>query len=389
MGNSLSQPTSNQEPSAAPSPAPAPAFVPASTPTLTPTPTTESTSPSTPPHTDAAAKPDVIKSDAQRVSPETGEAYPVQPAATGKDAAPAPAPTPGGVKGGSGAGWGLWGSGGSKEPLPNPGAYDEINQEATLVLRPNLIDGLSFNFNAPLSESFMMGSSVEMGGKANSGHFAFNANYITNRLVLLSRTSPAAGRVNGRVFMNVTPAMTAKVVADVGAEPDSSRLSCDLDYRGLSSCSQVKVASGRIVALNHIRSISPRLAIGGELLVQARTGFTATTLALRHADASRIASLSVGNFGPLIASYVRKVNPKVSFAAELFVDARTKESHLTVGYKFDLTSATIAGHVDTSGRVAAMLEERINPALSLTLSGELDHVKDNHNFGFGINIGSG
>lgn len=286
--------------------------------------------------------------------------------------------------------WGFWKSDpDNKEHIPNPGAYDEINQEATLVLRPNLVDGLSFNFNAPLSESFMMGSTVEMGGKTNSGQFAFNANYITNRLVMLSRTSPENGRVNGRIFLNVTPAMTAKLIADVGPEPESSRLSCDIDYRGLQSSSQLKFASGRIIALNHIHSITPRFSIGGEVLVQARTGFTAMTMAFRHSDASRIASLSIGNFGPVIASYVRKVNPKVSFAAELFVDSRTKESHLTAGYKFDLTTATIAGHVDTSGRVAAMLEERINPALSLTLSGELDHVKDNHNFGFGINIGSG
>lgn len=285
--------------------------------------------------------------------------------------------------------WRFWKSNSDNEPLPNPGAYDEINQEATLVLRPNLVDGLSFNFNAPLSESFMMGSTVEMGGKTNSGQFAFNANYITNRLVMLSRTSPENGRVNGRIFLNVTPAMTAKLIADVGPEPESSRLSCDVDYRGLQSSSQLKFASGRIIALNHIHSVTPRFSIGGEVLVQARTGFTAMTMAFRHSDASRIASLSIGNFGPVIASYVRKVNPKVSFAAELFVDARTRESHLTAGYKFDLTTATIAGHVDTAGRVAATLEERINPALSLTLSGELDHVKDNHNFGFGINIGSG
>lgn len=333
---------------------------------------------------------DVNKTDKASMSPNTGDRSPsvelkepAKEALRSDDAAPV-------VESKQSAQGPWWNSGTDvKEPLPNPGAYDEINQEATVVLRPNLVDGLSFNFNAPLSESFMMGSTVEMGGKTSSGQFAFNANYITNRLVMISRTSPESGRVNGRIFFSVNPAMTAKLIADVGPEPDSSRLSCDVDYRGLQASSQVKFASGRIVALNHLRSVTPRLSVGGEVLVQARTGFAAMTLALRHSDASRVASLSIGNFGPVIASYVRKVNPKVSFAAELFVDARTRESHLTTGYKFDLTTATITGHVDTSGRVAATLEERINPALSLTLSGELDHAKDSHNFGFGINIGSG
>lgn len=276
-----------------------------------------------------------------------------------------------------------------RSDLPNPGAYEEINQDATLILRPNLIEGLQFNFNVPLSESFALGSSVEAGSKDRPGLFAFNANYYTNRLVMISRTTPSDGRVNGRIFINHTPALTSKIIADVGPEPDSSKASWDLDYRGSDSCSQFKIASGGVYALSYLQSVSPWLALGGEGFYQSKAGFSALTFAGKYKHGDDTASLSVASFGPIIASYVHKVNPKVSFATELFVDARTRDSHLTLGYRFDLKSASVVGHIDSSGRVAATLEERINPALTLTLSGELDHSREDYKFGFGVNIGGG
>lgn len=234
-----------------------------------------------------------------------------------------------------------------------------------------------------------MGSALDMGPKEQAPSFALNANYLTNRLVMISRTTPSNGRVNARVFINHSPALTTKLVAEVGPEPDSSRLSCDFDYRASRSCSQVKLTTGRVMAISHLHAISSKVSIGGEAFFQAQAGFSAITVAAKYADASRAVSLSLATFGPLSASYVRKVNPKVSFASEIFVDSRTKESLLTAGYRFDLTNASVVGHVDSTGKVAATVEERINPALTLTLSGEVDHGKQSHNFGFGVNIGGG
>lgn len=276
-----------------------------------------------------------------------------------------------------------------RSELPNPGAFEEINQDATLILRPNLIEGLSFNFNAPISEAFSLGSAFELGAKDRPGLFAFNANYFTSRLVMISRTTPSDGRVNGRVFINHTPALTSKIMADVGPQPDSSKGSWDLDYRGSDSCSQLKFASGGIVAVSYLQSVTPWLALGGEGFYQAKSEFSALTAAAKYARNGDTASLSVATYGPIIASYMHRVNPRVAFATELFVDARTRDSHLTLGYRFDLKSATVVGHVDSAGRVAATLEEKINPVLSLILSGELDHAKQDYKFGFGVNIGGG
>lgn len=281
----------------------------------------------------------------------------------------------------------LWG--GHRADVANPGTFEEASQEATLILRPNLIEGLSFNFNAPLSESFALGTALDMGAKTRPPVFALNANYFTNSLVMLSRTTPSEGRVNARIFVNHSPALVSKIVADVSPDPDSSRLSYDLDYRAARSSSQLKAASGRVLAINHLHAVTPKLSLGAEIFCQTRSGLAALTLAAKYQDAHRIASISAASFGPIVASYVRKVNPKVSFATEMFVDTNSNESHVTMGYRFDLSSATVIGNVDSSGKVSATLEERVNPAFSLTLSGELDHAKENHNFGFGVTIGGG
>ncbi|KAI0566601.1 translocase MPT family isoform 2 [Gracilaria domingensis] len=283
---------------------------------------------------------------------------------------------------------GPWWRNFERSELPNPGGYEEISQDAMQILRPNLIEGMQFNFTAPITNTFAMGNSVEMGAKDHPGMFALNANYFTNQIVMMSRTTPADGRVNGRIFINHTPALTSKIIADVGLEPDSSKWSWDLDYRGSDYCGQLKFANG-VVAVSYLQSVAPWLAFGGEGFYQHKSCFSAVTWAAKFFTKEDTASLSVSSFGPILANYVHRVNPKVSFATEIFVDARTRDSHLTLGYRFDLKSATVVGHVDSTGRVAATLEEKINPALSLTLSGELDHVKEDYKFGFGVNIGGG
>lgn len=244
---------------------------------------------------------------------------------------------------------------------------------------------------------FSLGSTFELGAKDRPGLFAFNANYFTPRLVMISRTTPADGRVNGRVFINHTPALTSKINADVGPKPavatqpgmDGNKGSWDLDYRGSDFAANFKLASPGIVAVSYLQSVTPWLALGGEGFYQSMAEFSALTAAVKYSWEKDLMTLSMASYGPIIASYVRKVNPKVSFATECIVDARNMESHVTVGYRFEFKNATVVGNVDSGGRIAATLEERINPALSLTLSGELDHSKEDYKFGFGVNIGGG
>jgi mitochondrial import receptor subunit TOM40 len=263
----------------------------------------------------------------------------------------------------------------------------DINQESTLILRPAVHEGLMFQMNMPVgSQSFSLGQCVELGSRDHPGSYAFTANYFTNRLVMISRCTPVDGRVTGRIFYTHTPSLTSKIIADVGYEPDSSKASWDLDYRGEDFCSQLKLANGGVAAISYLQSVTPNLALGGEGFYQGKSQFSAITAAAKYANSTDVASLTVASFGPIIASYMHRVNPRSAFASELYIDGRTKDSHVTVGYRYDLTSSTVMGNVDSSGRVSATLENRLNPILTFTLAGELDHARGDSRFGFGVNL---
>jgi len=271
--------------------------------------------------------------------------------------------------------------------LPNPGSYEDLNLEATMVLRPNFFDGFQFNVMLPVSPVFQVGHSWNMGSHQIQPNYAFSANYFSNQLVMMSRLDPFGGRVNGRIFINHTPSLTSKIMADVGSEPHSSKGTWDLDYRGSDSCAQLKVGNGGIVAVSYLQSITPTISMGGEGFYQGKNRFSAITAAIKYNSKTDVASFTMASFGPIILSYLRKVSARCSLATELFWDMRGRDTMLTVGYRYDLNKATLSGQIDSNGRVAGYIEEKLNPGLSLLLSGELDHSKAEYKFGFGIQIG--
>ncbi|KAK4529186.1 hypothetical protein CCYA_CCYA01G0043 [Cyanidiococcus yangmingshanensis] len=294
--------------------------------------------------------------------------------------------------------------------LPNPGAYEEINQEASAVLRPNLFDGTRFDMNLPITPTLSTGHSIEMGSSQATPGYALSVNYITSTLIAVSRMD-MSGRFNGRVFYTHTPRLISKLLisrqpaedpaaaaamlaAATGgatvASPSNTATTTvmyDLDYRGSDYSANLKVGTGGVVSVAYMQSIVPSFSMGGEGFFQMRNKFSALTAAARYLTTDGIFSATVASFGPVVASYVHRVNPRVSLAAELFWDARSRESYLTAGYKFDLRSATVIGQVTSLGKVAAMLEEKLSPGVSFLLSGEIDHRQQQYKFGFGLQIG--
>lgn len=275
--------------------------------------------------------------------------------------------------------------------LANPGSYEEIANEAQAVFRTERIDGLTFNMAIPQSSNVSTGVSTDLGGKDKPPSFAIISNYFTNNLVMMGRLTPSDWHLNGRVFLRHGVATMSKVFGEVAlADPLSSRLSWEIDYRGSSYAAQAKFANGGgglVCALSYLQAITSSLALGGEGFYQTKSQFTALNVAAKYTNDKDTATLTVATFGPICATFSRKVNAKCTLATELFVDARNRDSHVSMGYKFDLRSASVTGVVDSTGKVAAVVEERITPGFSLLLSGELDHQKEDYKFGIGINFG--
>eukprot|EP00656_Telonema_subtile_P053332 TRINITY_DN769_c0_g1_i1.p1 TRINITY_DN769_c0_g1~~TRINITY_DN769_c0_g1_i1.p1 ORF type:complete len:201 (-),score=44.94 TRINITY_DN769_c0_g1_i1:133-735(-) len=104
----------------------------------------------------------------------------------------------------------------------------------------------------------------------------------------------------------------------------------------------------------------------------------------------------------LSASYAHKVSEtdksKIWLATDLRLKPMSADAFLrnedsvgaaSVGYQIELRQSTLKGLLDSTGKVSASVEERLNPAVALLVSAELDHATEDYKFGFGMNVGGG
>eukprot|EP01137_Pigoraptor_chileana_P014694 Opistho-2@69657 len=116
----------------------------------------------------------------------------------------------------------------------------------------------------------------------------------------------------------------------------------------------------------------------------ARAAFSA---ALRYRGKDFVATANASPAGAAQATYVHRVNEKVSVGAELECNLRSMESIVTAGYHFDLRQSSFRGQIDSGGVVSAVLEQKMAPGISFLMTGSIDHSKGQSRFGMGLNIG--
>ncbi|KAJ3417399.1 translocase of outer mitochondrial membrane [Chytridiales sp. JEL 0842] len=163
----------------------------------------------------------------------------------------------------------------------------------------------------------------------------------------------------------------------------------------------------------YLQSITKSWALGGEMVVQRADADTAEqvlTLAARWSppaeplpspsslpagmpspympinpvDPTQVFTTSYSpSTGIIHSSYWRRLNQRLEVATEVQMlivpgGPRTesrREGIATAGFKLDTIFATIRGALDTTGRVSAVVEERIAPGLSFQICGEIDYSK--------------
>lgn len=78
---------------------------------------------------------------------------------------------------------------------------------------------------------------------------------------------------------------------------------------------------------------------------------------------------------------------QVTLASDFMWNWNSREPSASFGYDYMLRQCRLRGKIDTDGKVGAYLEERINVGVNFILSAELDHVKKDYKFGFGMTVG--
>jgi mitochondrial import receptor subunit TOM40 len=143
---------------------------------------------------------------------------------------------------------------------------------------------------------------------------------------------------------------------------------------------------------SYLQSVTPSLALGLEAVWQRQSLLegpqTNISYCAKYRGNDWVASTQLQAQGTVGASYWRKLTDKVevgvdlslafvglSGAAMLMAGRPKKEGIATVGAKYDFRLSTFRAQVDSTGKLACLLEKRVAPPVQLTFAAEMDHFK--------------
>ncbi|XP_066314183.1 mitochondrial import receptor subunit TOM40-1-like [Miscanthus floridulus] len=281
--------------------------------------------------------------------------------------------------------------------LPCPVPYEEIQREAFMALKPDLFEGMRFDFTKMITPYFALSHSVYMGSteipaqgsdviKVPTSNYEFGANFINQRTMLVGRVSHD-GRENIRVKHDITDNLSLKINAQLTSEPHYSQGMLNFDYKGKDFRSQIQFGNNGFYGANYIQSVTKNLSLGTEAFWLGQQRKSGVGVVARYDTKKMVATAQIATTGMVALSYVQKVSEKVSLASDFMYNQMTKDVTASFGYDYMLRQCRLRGKLDTNGVISALLEERLTPGVTFQLSAELDHWKKDYKFGFGMALG--
>ncbi|KAL3517922.1 hypothetical protein ACH5RR_020511 [Cinchona calisaya] len=281
--------------------------------------------------------------------------------------------------------------------LPCPVPHEEIHREVLMSLKPELFEGLRFDFTKGLNQKFALSHSVIMGLaeipspvsdnlKVPTAHYEFGANYLDPKLMLIGRIM-TDGRLNARIKCDLSENLILKASAQLTNEPHMSNGMAIFDYKGKDFRSQFQLGSGSLFSASYIQSVTPNLSLGGEVFWTGQHRKSGIGYAARYNNDKMVATGQVVSTGMVMLSYVQKLSEKVSLASDFMCNYMSRDVTASFGYDYILRQCRLRGKIDSNGCVGALLEERLNMGVNFILSAEIDHRKKDYKFGFGLTVG--
>ncbi|KAG0286371.1 translocase of outer mitochondrial membrane [Linnemannia gamsii] len=279
--------------------------------------------------------------------------------------------------------------------LPNPGTYEGVNREVKHTFLTNhVFDGARCDITKVLTPNFQVTHSFAMGAAASPSTYNFGTAFIGQQS-FLSGNLDTDGNVQARANYAWSNTNVSKCQAQFSNTPGHSMLQMEQDYNGrdfnvnLKGVNPSVVDGTGIFIGSYLQSVSQHVALGAEAVYQVPTpGQQETTMSYvaKYTGRDYIATAQWQGFGAFSAAYYLRYSDKVDFGTEiqLLTAGGRREAVATVGGKFEFRRSTFRGQVDTTGKVSAVLEEKIVPGFSFLVSGEMDHGKGQSRFGVGM-----
>jgi mitochondrial import receptor subunit TOM40 len=252
-----------------------------------------------------------------------------------------------------------------------------------------------------MNPAFQVTHSFALGSQTAPPSYNFGAVFANNNIFLQGGVDHD-GNLNARVNQGWSASNITKVQMSLSQTPGHSMIQLEQDYQGSDFAANLKAIntspvdfSGVYVG-NYLQSVTRNLALGVESLVQRpQPGLVDVSHSLlakyTSSDRSWIATAQAQPAtGILQATYYQKLSEKVDVAADLQLMAQPgrRDAIATLGAKWDLRMATFRAQLDSSGKVAVLLEQRFAPTFAFLVAGEIDHFKNSAKVGLGLMLES-
>jgi len=319
-------------------------------------------------------------------------------------------------------------------PIAQIGKFEERQREAQGCLFQDLFEGGRAEIQKPHSQFFATTHTLFLapGGPQGPSSYDFGATYASHKMFMRGGVSHT-GDMNATGRFEYSNRLSSLVRAQVGA--GQQLLMLEPEYKGSSFVAagtlrrQAQMAQGMqgmqsmkiwqysmswnqgfgfCKALTAGASLGGCIGLpGGQTQSQLEAGFR------YHHQVPKVQQAETGGNDFVIcggvtsdialsASYAHKVSEsdksKIWLATDLrlkpmdiegYAGGQTQVAQASVGYQIDLQQSSLKGFMDSTGKVSTTVEERLNPAISLLVSAELNHAQEDYKFGFGMNVGGG
>jgi len=307
----------------------------------------------------------------------------------------------------------------------NPGPYEQAPGDLKRLVMLDTHDGFRCDINKQLSpylavvHSFWLGTNMLPDGRKRT--YTWLAQVADESSLCFARIDPSQKSVDGRIHKALLGGIAqAKLQLGMSAEGQSDQCLIDVDLNGMSWSGNIKYGSmggGPVYGCAFHQGITSNLSLGGEGMYVGVNGNMMSSYLMKyafHANGEGKVSTSGGDVSeavaatapasavciqfapsgpspmPLTLNYKRTVTPKrVTLGAELSCDPMTLQSHCILGAEFKFHRSKLHVAVDGNAKMQSAFETSLGkepgqPRLSLTA--ELDHLKDEMKFGYGLAI---
>jgi len=273
--------------------------------------------------------------------------------------------------------------------LFTPPSFEGLTKESKSTLGTmELFDGFRFEFNKTLGETppFGVSHALGLGSAMEPPSYNFATNLLLGTTLLAGRVD-TDGNMMARWHQELTKKIQARVTGQASPEPHSSAISVEVDYKGNDWFGNFKWGNPGIYGMSYTQALTPALSMGAELFYHHKQGISVFTLGGRY-DNKKFTATGMLSAGHCSATYTHKVTPRINFGTELTAmwASGVLDTIAIAGFEYHLRTSHLKCHIDTNGKVTALVEEMMNQFTNVSLSAELDHNKKQYHFGFGVSM---